>query len=683
MRYVARYEHAPEGDPCLQCGRNAASHRKRKRVRTTYFQGYNAGRTKLGCVAIDGEGVTLPDGRHIYVYMAAADGERDLGDIANPTGLSSKQIFDFLCSLPQDRLKVGYGLGYDKTLWIRDLPDDMIWILARPELRQTVKKNGKPGQPHALEWDEYKINLVHKRFTIRKGKRACTVWDFLGFFQRTFVKSLSDWEIGSKEELARIQDMKDQRGNFSALTAEQVQAYCRSECRLMAQLADKLIQSHRDANLTLRSYYGAGSTASVLLDRYHAREEIVQTPEAMADPVQRAFFGGRFEISRIGPVKGVIHQYDIASAYPYAMSQLPCFRCGKWELQKRPSARVLEISRAALVHYNLSQDSTPTHSVSSAYGVELASPKPWAPLPFRRSDGNIVFPQTGKGWVWKDEYLSAQRFSANTSCTEAWIYQTDCGCPPPFAGFVEEFARRIEWGKSGKGQVMKLGLNSCYGKRAQRTGARTYRCMVSAGNITSITRARLLDAIQSCPDRSQILSVATDGLLSLAPLPLEATEKVFGGWEYSTMSKGVFMLRPGFEFSLALSDTGSVKARGAGKGVVTAQREQILEQWDRAPGSVFTLGGRTLFRGMKTSITRSSQGYKRRDYAAWKEQPMDISYAPTPKRPYADSDWRLHTWALDANEESSAYDRSSAALSVALREMKDMEGEQPDAVGED
>ncbi len=686
MRWQARPEHEPDGDPCDRCGLRAYQHRKRKRQRSSYFQAYDKTRTQLGTIAVDGEGVTLPDGQHIYVYMAAADGKGDMGSIANPSGLGSAEIFDFLIALPQDRLKVGYGLGYDKTLWIRDLPDESIWLLARPEVRQSVStKTGKPTPPKPVDWGEYRLNQIHKRFTVRKGKRGCTIWDFLGFFQRTFVRSLTDWGIGTKEELARIQAMKDQRGDFANLSDVDVQAYCRAECRLMAQLADKLIQAHRDAELTLRSYYGAGSTASVLLDRYDGRDQKARIPPEMDRPVQRAFFGGRFEISRIGPVQGVIHQYDIASAYPHVISQLPCFRCGKWELAKTPSQTDLEISQAALVRYHLpALDDASVHPVASAYGLELATAKPWGPLPFRRNDGNIIFPQTGRGWAWRDELLAAQRFAPHIQPKEAWIYKSDCECPPPFAGFQDEFKRRIEWGKSGKGQVLKLGMNSGYGKRAQRTGAQTYRCMVSAGIITSSTRARLLDAIGLASDPSKILSVATDGLLSTEPLPLQATEKVLGGWEHSVMTQGVFMLRPGFEFSLALENTKSVKARGAGKGVVTAQRQAILEQWEKEPGKVFTLEGRTLFRGMKTSITKSADGYKRKDYAKWESRPMDISYAPTPKRPYAAPDWSLHTWIIDETEESSSYDRTKCApLIGALRDLREAEEEQPDAIGEE
>lgn len=662
-----RPEHQPSGDPCSKCGLPEYKHRKR-RQRSEYYRNYDR---ESSTVAIDGEGVTI-DGKHRYTYLAASTATKDLGAIHNPDGLETTAIFDFLLSLPKRSLKVGYGLGYDKTLWVRDMPNSMIWALARPERRM------RDGRPVPIRWEGYRVNMIHRRFTVGRGERTCTVWDFIGFFQRTFVRSLKDWGVGTAEELERIQAMKDQRGNFAELSTEDVHAYCRAECRLMAQLADRLIEAHHAADLSLRSYYGAGSTASVLLDRYGARSQRATFPDAMLGPVDCAFFGGRFEVARIGPVSNHVHGYDIASAYPHVISQLPCFEHGKWTYGK-PRQDELEGADAALCQYRLPLSDSCISPVTSAYGIELASTMSWGPLPFRRKDGNIVYPvSSGGGWVWRDEFLAAQKFADNVEIVSAWLYHTDCDCGRPFAGFEGEFAKRLAWGKEGRGQVLKLGMNSCYGKRAQRTGSMVYRCMVAAGIITSTTRARLL-ALMTL-DREAVLSVATDGLMASRKLPVETASKVLGCWEYKSMPSGVFMLRPGFEFSLGFKDedSESVKARGAGKKIVAQHRRQIIEQWERSPAESFTLTGRSLFRGLKTSITASRRGWKRKNYGQWVDAPFVISYAPTPKRPAMTADYRLLTWALDDSEQSAPYKGGDSALIKALQDLRTIEDEQPD-----
>ena len=42
------------------------------------------------------------------------------------------------------------------------------------------------------------------------------------------------------------------------------------------------------------------------------------------DAIARAFFGGRFENAKVGPVREALWNYDISSAYPYQMTFLPC-----------------------------------------------------------------------------------------------------------------------------------------------------------------------------------------------------------------------------------------------------------------------------------------------------------------------------------------------------------------------
>jgi DNA polymerase type B, organellar and viral len=48
-----------------------------------------------------------------------------------------------------------------------------------------------------------------------------------------------------------------------------------------------------------------------------------------------AYFGGRIEMMKQGYLaKGELHIYDVASAYPSAMVELPSMRNGKWRHEK-------------------------------------------------------------------------------------------------------------------------------------------------------------------------------------------------------------------------------------------------------------------------------------------------------------------------------------------------------------
>jgi hypothetical protein len=85
---------------------------------------------------------------------------------------------------------------------------------------------------------------------------------------------------------------------------------------------------------------------------------------------------------------------------------------------------------------------------------------------------------------------------------------------------------------------LKLGLNSLYGKTAQGEGQKDskgvrqfppYQSYVWAGLITSMTRARIIEAIGMNPGK--VLNAATDGIFSRVPLALPNRGKGLGDWD--------------------------------------------------------------------------------------------------------------------------------------------------------
>jgi hypothetical protein len=88
-----------------------------------------------------------------------------------------------------------------------------------------------------------------------------------------------------------------------------------------------------------------------------------------------------------------------------------------------------------------------------------------------------------------------------------------------------------------RGQVIKLGINSVYGKFAQRVGKRgeppAYGSLWYAAAITAGTRRKLLEAALSDP--SAIIAFATDAVFSTRALPLQVPEtKILGEWEFES-----------------------------------------------------------------------------------------------------------------------------------------------------
>lgn len=752
---LGRPEHMPLGEPCFFCGLPGIRHRQRQRgTRHEYQKEYKKrNREQIALqrrdwklshkqdkryIAIDGEGYTDKKSRkHYYSYLAACDEKSLIGNIYREEGLRSSEIFEFLLSLPQGswNLKVGFSLGYDITKWLQDLPNAAIYLLNHPELRK-----GKLG-PSDVKWAGFNINRLSSQFKIIQYRDELTkrtvVWDLFRFFGKAFVPALIDWQVGDKEIWDHIQSMKDKRGEFDGIN-EEVKKYCQAECMLLAKLAKTLIDAHTDAGIKLTSYYGPGSTASTMLKDMKAKEETAKIPPEMEYAVECAFFGGRFECSWAGPLENV-YGYDIASAYPFAMTQLPCFKHGRWELVKNPKITDIENAVAACIHYKLTEfdglkivkeiDKDIVKHKVDANG--RAADHAWGPFPFRLSDGNILFPIVCEGgWVWKHEYLTGLRYYSNIQAKEAWILRQNCKCERPFAEQIATYYnRRLEWGKEGRGIALKLGINSCYGKRAQRVGSAPFRCVVSAGNITSLTRSMLLEAVCRAKDPWKVIGLATDGVqsqesLELPKPPITGTEEIaakkkkfsLGSWE----SKGndtIHNIRPGMRFSLTRdAKRETTAARGIGVRVLHSNRDLVRAYWDIEPGADCEIQQPMMFMGSKSCVRPTTEAKKileqvklgnttlrenaatlagafdRDDkYGNWVEpEERKISYNPLPKRPAweritenGNVRFRLFTWALHRSQgESVAYGKSKLSLLVQeLKLLKLLEEEQADQDG--
>lgn len=564
-------------------------------------------REKSFLVGLDGEGM----GRnpHRYTLLAWSDSSgSNSAHIQDAKGLSTFRCLGFLTqTLSGAARPYGFFLSYDWTMILKDLPNRELFFLFRPQYRARPKNEGGGFSP--VRWRNFELHWIAGMMRVRntRTRKAVTIWDVGRFFQCTFVDALEKWGVGTAEEWERIRAMKARRSEFQASEARQIREYCLSECRQLAQLVTELNAAHEQAGLRLRSWHGPGSTASVGLRMMGIQKKRGEIPEPVRVAAQHAFFGGRFEHSRLGVVKGPIHGADIISAYPAACLGLPCLEHGRWERVTR--ARALDACAHAVVKFRLRR-------VSQRFA--------WAPLPCRLPDGSIVFPRQGaSGWVWRDEFLMARAHWPNVEFLEAWCLYTDCSCHP-FERVLEWFNERRRIGKSGRGIVLKLFLNSLYGKLAQCVGAAPFTSRVWAGIITSSTRAKLLHAIAQRAE--SILAVATDGVYSTRKLDLaESTE--LGDWERSEYGE-ITLVRPGIYWT-----DETVRARGVGRKHLFETRERIVDAIERGDDAI-ELPPVQQFGGALAGVylTRDGQMHRTSRFGEWFERPTRISLDPRPKR---------------------------------------------------
>lgn len=496
-------------------------------------------------ISVDGEGSDI-DGRHAYTLLAAADdrgfrafiehdGERRDGtvetgqrassdDYAPNYGLRSADCIEFLLSLPRHKsdLIISFSFTYDVTKLLADMP-----YVNQVELSTRNKTT----------WGDCVIECIpRKHLSLTLGERSVKVWDTFSYWQSAFIKALNgSRQLFSDEQLKTIDyiaEMKELRNEaFAGKSADDIREYCFNECEFLSILYRDLLRHCVELGLKPTKHSGPGALATAFftsrnVERYMPWGDAFQQCGMPRSVPISAYYGGRFETSVLGDVGDVI-QYDIHSAYPAVAVNLPCLKCGMFE-------RATDYMPGAWGFYYVESDTS----------------GPWAPFPFRCDaksgkeylngalNGSIAFVHGGRRWVTGDEVeVAIRHFGAERiRVLDGWYYIPACE-HRPFAEIETLYRQRKDpqYGASaGTKQIIKLIINSVYGKTAQSIGGKDgpprFQCYIWAAWMTGSTRAKVLDA--ALYGGESVVSIATDGILSTREIPeLEVTDWTLGTWE--------------------------------------------------------------------------------------------------------------------------------------------------------
>ncbi len=381
--------------------------------------------------------------------------------------------------------------------------------------------------------------------------------------------------MATPEELAIIKNGKGGRGNFKVEDIERHKIYTAMELKALVKLMDiqreGLRTAIKDKPIELARWHGAGAIAKATLDLYigggkrdkETRARVrkmlggleTDTPEKKErmDWVMRTYFGGRTDLVKQGNHRGVIHEYDIASAYPAIAVELPSMAGGSWIKVVNPTRQQVEsASMVSMFHVR-------THAYENGL--------PFYVLPFRSENGSIFYPPTVEGVYMRDHVIAAYKHydlfekekrlchyginphGPTLEIVSAWLFQPAEEGERPFAWIGDLFDYRTGLPKThAGGQVIKLAINSIYGKFAESVGdpgrPPAFVSPWFAAAITAGTQRRVVEAALTNPDA--VVMFATDGVYSTAPLDLVIPEKkTLGGWEHTVASAGGVFVQSG------------------------------------------------------------------------------------------------------------------------------------------
>lgn len=376
-----------------------------------------------------------------------------------------------------------WNLNYDIEGMLRDLRIDEGWA-AKADGASFPLLGGDALYYHG------------KRFDLKIEKKT---WHFIeasSFFGRQPLAN-----VGAKDKGVKASEMSLERYLADGEYRQKVDYYCQQDSRIVYERMIQLRDSLANLGVTI------GATPGATARRYMAKlgkfpDVIWRTHKSFL----RSYCGGRFEITKRGVLHGV-KQYDIVSAYPWALSQCPWLtETATSHLTRRVSDNALygsyEVSfdmdsylglaprlRDGIRIYSKREDSTwltkPEVDWLRAKGVDVHI---WRGVEvFDENATNLwaqvitelfTLKQKGKkepdgGWgakiILNSEYgilIQLVRRSGK------WVRLSDAVNPVDFAGTLayEEPPKEFESGK-------------CYAP-------------LYAGNLTALTRLRLLDAAE-------------------------------------------------------------------------------------------------------------------------------------------------------------------------------------------
>jgi hypothetical protein len=614
-------------------------------------------------IAWDGEGFNDEKGIHQYGLLMNSEGDA----VWRAYGLNTMACFNALCDggqLYPNAVHVCYGSSYDVNMLLRNIPMKVLKELMSGKERVPYKNfemSYVPRREFTLTRYEpmskhYEQTGVDKNgkpiFTSQNVTGKITLWDVIGFFQGSFLNALKTF-FTQKELLALdyegIKRGKERRGVFTPLEIEHfIIPYTTLEVKALVKLMERLQDYCLRAGIYLTRWDGAGAIASALLKQHHVKDyygvrydqppavgKCVHTKEIM-DASLVAYGGGRVEMVKYGHFQGglytpymkkigigptAVHSYDLNSAYPSVLVDVPELSSGIWTHHTK---------RKDIQH----ELKTPSFSLWKVYW-EFDTGHQVYPFFYRTWQDTIMYPSVGYSWVWYPELKAAldhkRELGGYIEIEEGYVYTPGTDIKPyAFISDLYTTRQRLKAEGHGMNIVYKLGYNSLYGKTVQHLGwsqdkpdeKPTFYQIQYGGWITAGCRANIFRAAMCAPDR--VIQMATDGIFFNTEINLENAGfkegTGLGEWEHHSYEAGTFV-QSGVYF---LTENGVSKPHYRGFDPNSILERDVLQAWQDGKSSLSVPS--TRFVTLGTALT-SEERFKTL-WRTWHTDTRELTLAP-------------------------------------------------------
>jgi hypothetical protein len=401
------------------------------------------------------------------------------------------------------------------------------------------------AENHRIKYKGYNIFYISKKILsiseIKGKKGSIKLYDNSQYYEYMSLDSASEKYLGSgKLEDVSAKKIGESRKYYDE-NYDEIVKYCKRDAELTLKLALLAMENIRKLGFNPSNPI---SPASISRKYQRKRGFPVSLKKMKGNELKanvfamKAYKGGVFATYKRGYFQQPLFDYDLNSAYPSIMIDLPDWRNGRFEfIEEKP-----ETYQYGWVYCEIDTEYIPYqedehYTVKEIYegigewDMKYTAKKVTYPTGLRVA----VITTEEYRWLKKNgEYVKWLGEGMG------WIKEND-KYPNPFGWLKEMYTKRKEAKKDNPAlaTTMKLLMNSLYGSTVQRkNGIGDLSNFCYGSYITGRARIQMFDVKKKNP--KAIANIATDGLLSTEKLPLRVSDKL-GEWEYNEYTKGIII----------------------------------------------------------------------------------------------------------------------------------------------
>jgi len=407
---------------------------------------------------------------------------------------SIEDVFEFLTNR-QKRGKANFffNLKYDVECMLK-------WKLGI--LKQLVRSNKATYKQYAIFYIPGKVFKISA-----PGKNVYSYYDIAQFFHVSL-------ENASNEILKeKVSELKGDRAKlFELHTKEEIGKYCVEDARHTKMLAEWYIEQLAAIDFYPQKLLSAGNLAGQYMLMKSEMPLIQYVPYEVQKSYWTGYKGGWFELAKRGMHKS--YSYDIVSAYPAVMRDLPDIRDGVWFHE------LLEDSRLGIIKVRIKG------------GNGLINP-------ISIHNNNVsTYPYLDKSI---EAFMTLTEFKAyekhyKTEVLDAWSFKELPKVRYPFRSVVDTLFSLKQNNKGNKGlyTTSKEIINSLYGKSVEKykdekgwhTG--NFFNPVYGAETTAKVRTQLYEAVRG--HEKEVIMLATDSIHTTRKFNLRLSHEL-GNWD--------------------------------------------------------------------------------------------------------------------------------------------------------